>query len=200
MSQSILRELIEAVGVLAGKGLAPATGGNFSARASDESFYITRSGVDKSSLTEADFLTCDLSGNPLVEGSKPSAETLVHAALYTLNPSIGSVLHTHSVPLTVLSMEEDEAITFTGYEMQKSIKGNSTHDSTLELPIVENTQDMKSLHDFLLTEPEAVKGSGFILKGHGLYAWGDNVFEARRHVEGFEFLLECELKRRLLNK
>ncbi len=32
---------------------------------------------------------------------------------------------------------------------------------------------------------------GFLIAGHGLYAWGRDVAEARRHVEGFEFLCEC---------
>ena len=30
----------------------------------------------------------------------------------------------------------------------------------------------------------------FLLSGHGLYAWGDSVFEARRHAEVTEALLE----------
>jgi methylthioribulose-1-phosphate dehydratase len=31
---------------------------------------------------------------------------------------------------------------------------------------------------------------GFLLRGHGLYTWGDDLTQARRHVEIFEFLLE----------
>ena len=31
---------------------------------------------------------------------------------------------------------------------------------------------------------------GFLLKQHGLYTWGENLAEAKRHVEIFEFLLE----------
>jgi len=36
---------------------------------------------------------------------------------------------------------------------------------------------------------------GFLLAGHGLYAWGKDVAEARRHIEIFEFLLEVILRR-----
>ena len=32
---------------------------------------------------------------------------------------------------------------------------------------------------------------GFLIRGHGLYAWGRDIAEARRHVEGLEFLLSC---------
>ena len=31
---------------------------------------------------------------------------------------------------------------------------------------------------------------GFLLRGHGLYTWGANLQEAKRHVEILEFLME----------
>ena len=31
---------------------------------------------------------------------------------------------------------------------------------------------------------------GFLLRRHGLYTWGKDVFEAKRHVEILEFLFE----------
>ena len=34
----------------------------------------------------------------------------------------------------------------------------------------------------------------FILKGHGLYAWGKNISEAKKHMEGLEFLFSCQLE------
>ena len=34
---------------------------------------------------------------------------------------------------------------------------------------------------------------GYLIEGHGLYAWGLGMGEARRHLEAFEFLLACEL-------
>jgi methylthioribulose-1-phosphate dehydratase len=32
---------------------------------------------------------------------------------------------------------------------------------------------------------------GFLLGGHGLYTWGENLPQAKRHLEIFEFLLEA---------
>jgi|GEM_PF-6747725 len=34
---------------------------------------------------------------------------------------------------------------------------------------------------------------GFLLAGHGLYGWGSSIAEAKRHIEVFEFLMECRL-------
>jgi methylthioribulose-1-phosphate dehydratase len=36
---------------------------------------------------------------------------------------------------------------------------------------------------------------GFLLRRHGLYAWGKDLDEARRHLEIFEFLFEVEGRR-----
>ena len=34
---------------------------------------------------------------------------------------------------------------------------------------------------------------GYLIDGHGIYAWGRDLKEARRHLDAFEFLLACEL-------
>lgn len=198
MSRDTLKELVHVSKRISERQWSPATGGNFSARVSPATFVITRSGVEKSALTEENFLECSLNGKPLETGEVPSAETPVHAALYTLDEQIGAVLHTHSVPATVLSMQHasEDALTFTGYEMVKSISGMTSHEETLSLPLIDNTQDMAGLGDWLTKNwTHFAVPFGFILCGHGLYAWGKDVAEAYRHVEGFEFLLECELSK-----
>ena len=45
---------------------------------------------------------------------------------------------------------------------------------------------------------ERVAVPGFLLAGHGLYAWGATAADARRHVEALEFLLACRLEERRL--
>jgi methylthioribulose-1-phosphate dehydratase len=37
---------------------------------------------------------------------------------------------------------------------------------------------------------------GFLIRAHGLYTWGEDIQEARRHLEILEFLLEVEGRRR----
>jgi methylthioribulose-1-phosphate dehydratase len=39
---------------------------------------------------------------------------------------------------------------------------------------------------------------GFLLRGHGLYTWGHDLGEAKRHIEIFEFLLEAIGRSRLM--
>jgi methylthioribulose-1-phosphate dehydratase len=39
---------------------------------------------------------------------------------------------------------------------------------------------------------------GILVAGHGLYAWGDSLAEAQRHVEILEFLFSVVLQKKLL--
>jgi methylthioribulose-1-phosphate dehydratase len=39
----------------------------------------------------------------------------------------------------------------------------------------------------------------YLINGHGIYTWGHDMAEARRHLEALEFLLCCELDLRRLN-
>lgn len=199
MSTPEYQSIIDAGRWIDAQGWCPATGGNFSLRCGENTVLITASGRHKGQLDAADLLRVDLDGAPLDTDLKPSAETLLHTRLYRLDPSIGTVLHTHSVNTTVLSrLVDGDALAISGFEMQKALAGNRTHDAEIRLAVFDNTQDMQALADAVerrwQREPLAW---GLLVRGHGLYAWGRDMAEARRHLEGLEFLFAClmELKR-----
>ena len=177
-----------------------ATSGNFSARVAPDRCLVTRSGKDKTRLSAGDFVLCDLDGNAVDAGTVPSAETPLHACLYRLDEGTAAVLHTHSAVATVMSRASGSDLTFAGFEMQKAFPGVATHDAALRLPVYENTQDMTEFARRLELDA-ASRGfdvPGFLVRGHGLYAWGRSIDEAQRHVEGLEFLLSCALGERSL--
>lgn len=186
------------------RGWCQGTGGNFSVvvRGDPLELLITRSGRDKGALDpEADLVRVDRAGAPLpgLEGAdqhmQPSAETLLHCVIAE-RMGARAVLHTHSVFGTLLSerFAGDGGFRITGYEMLKGLRGVTTHEAEVFVPVLANTQDMPALRDRLAArfarEPAGYTPPGFLLAGHGLYAWGDSLAEARRHVEIFEFLFE----------
>lgn len=175
-----------------------ATGGNFSLRADARHCLVTQSGKDKSALAPGDLMLCDLDGRAIDAGLKPSAETALHTALYRQDAAIGAVLHTHSVTATVLSRALAGDLVVTGFEMQKAISGVRSHEESLTIALFENTQDMERLAAAVVSRLTSgtLSAPGFLVRGHGLYAWGGDLVEAQRHVEGFEFLLACTWKER----
>lgn len=194
-------EIIEAGRFLHSQGWVPATSSNFSSRLDDDSIAITASGYHKGALSEEAILRIDVQGQPLEGGKRPSAETLLHTALYQRFAEVGTVLHTHSVNATVLSRISEGQLVFEDYELLKAFSGVTTHESSIIVPIFPNDQDIPRLS----AEVEAYLDShppihGYLIAGHGLYTWGRTMQETLRHIEAFEFLFQCELTLKGLNR
>lgn len=198
----LAQAIVDAGRFLHGRGWSPATSSNYSSRLTDSQALLTVSGKHKGQLTTDDLLTVDMNGQSLEEGKKPSAETLLHTQLYRWKPEIGAVLHTHSVNATVLSkLCSGDSLTFVDYELQKAFSGVATHESEVVVPIFDNDQNIDRLASHI--QPwldEHADCVGYLIRGHGLYTWGSQMSDALRQIEAFEFLFECELKMRLLQR
>jgi methylthioribulose-1-phosphate dehydratase len=187
---------------LSALGWTPATSSNFSMRLDPRHVAVTVSGRDKGKLGVNDIMVVDLDDQPVATSARPSAETALHTQIYRRVPSAGVVLHTHSRAQSVASRLFAEAgnVRFEGWELQKAISGQHTHESVLDLPVFPNTQDMSVLVIQIDAWLDAGKPlHGYLIDGHGIYAWGVDMAEARRHLEAFEFLLNCELDLRRLS-
>jgi methylthioribulose-1-phosphate dehydratase len=184
-------------------GLTPATSSNFSMRLDDGDLAVTVSGKDKGALTAADVMRVDRHGNAVGTSARPSAETLLHTQIYARFADANAVLHTHSRAQTVASrlFAADGVLRFAGYELQKAIAGYTTHASELDLPVFPNTQAMPELVARVDAWIDSGKPLyGYLIDGHGIYTWGRDMAETERHVEAFEFLINCELDLRRLRQ
>lgn len=190
--------LIEIGRRLDARGWAPATAGNYSARLDDGSFAVTVSGTHKGRLTPDGVMRVDADGLALTPG-RPSAETALHLALYRLFPGAGAVLHGHSPHAVGLSRAASEAgeWVFRGHEMLKAFPGIVSHEGEVRLPMVDNSQDMAEIEAAVrpvLTEPGVAPA--YLIRSHGLYAWGKDLDEAERVLEATEWLIAAELAER----
>ena len=187
---------------LSALGWTPATSSNFSMRLDARHVAVTTSGRDKGLLGVDDIMVVDLDSRAVGSTARPSAETALHTQIYRRFTDVGAVLHTHSRAQSVASRLYAAAgvVRFEGWELQKAISGYTTHDSVLELPVFPNTQDMQELVDRIDAWLDAGKSlHGYLIDGHGIYAWGVDMPETKRHIEAFEFLLNCELDLRRLS-
>lgn len=183
-------------------GWTPATSSNFSLRVNAEHAAITVSGRDKGKLTRDDIMLVDMHGRPVASETRPSAETALHVQMYRRDADIGAVLHTHSRTQSVASRVFAQAgvIELKGWELQKAVTGFDSHESSLVVPVFPNTQHMPELVAHVDAWLDAGKPLyAYLIDGHGIYTWGRNLGEARRHLEALEFLLACELDLRRLN-
>ncbi|MCB1628942.1 MAG: methylthioribulose 1-phosphate dehydratase [Xanthomonadales bacterium] len=188
---------------LAAQGWIPATSGNFSLRLDDQHVAVTASGCNKAELTPQDVIVVDLAGQPLHrDGPRPSAETLLHTQIYRRFESAGAILHTHSLAQTLASrvFASQQRLVIEGYELLKAFAGYSTHLERIVIPVFANSQDMdelaQAIDDYLAAERIH---HVYLIDGHGAYAWGATMADARRHLDALEFLLRCELDMRRLN-
>jgi methylthioribulose-1-phosphate dehydratase len=189
--EALLTELVRASYA---KGWVVGTSGNFSAVVSREPLRltITSTGLDKGRLSPDQFVRVDENGTVQDGQGRPSAETALHLVLVRERRA-GAVLHTHSVWSTILSelYAGQQGFWIEGYEMLKGLQGVTSHGHREWISILENDQDMPRLagvvENILRSHGET---HGFLLRNHGLYTWGENIAQAKRHLEILEFLFE----------
>ena len=185
------------------RGWCDGTGGNFSCVLGRDPLRLLMapSGINKGSVRASDLVQVNEAGAVVEGNGQASAETLLHLKIVH-TCGAGAVLHTHSPAATLLSrlaLQNDQkqahdpagvpGVVFEGLEMMKGLEGITTHHSRVVLPVVPNDQDLRRLS--ALASP-LLNGAphGLLVAGHGLYAWGSDLFVAQRHVEILEFLLD----------
>jgi methylthioribulose-1-phosphate dehydratase len=175
-------------------GWIPATSGNFSVRIDGAHAAITASGGDKTKLTADGVIVADIHGPA---HPRASAEAPLHLALYRVSPEIGAVAHVHSVAAVLASLHFQKAgqVKIEGLELLKAFRGITTHETALDVPIFDNTQDMNGLAvEVERRFSSKPLGFGFLLAGHGLYAWGRDTMDTLRHLDAFDYLFTLVLK------
>jgi methylthioribulose-1-phosphate dehydratase len=206
MSESF-DQIAESLAVIArdfhAQGWMGGTSGNLSAVVDREPLRLamTPSGADKGELTAAQMLFIDEQTKVVPDHdhnlsskhpSKPSDESPLHVRIVK-ERGAGAVLHTHSIWNTMLSdlYFADGGVAIEGYEMLKGLQGVNSHEHREWIPIIENSQNMLALAETVGDSLSRHKDAhGFLLRRHGLYSWGSDLKQAKRHIEILEFLLE----------
>jgi methylthioribulose-1-phosphate dehydratase len=185
-------------------GWVPATAGNFSMRLPGEGpvrVAVTRSGWHKGFLDPSALMVVDLDGRPEEPEARPSAETLLHCGIYRRFPEAGAVLHGHSIANTVLSRATapGASLRLAGYELLKAFPGLPTHDAAVDVPVVDNDQDIPRMQAGLGLLWQALPAGvppGYLIRGHGSYVWAPDMPGALARMEALEFMLTCEMEER----
>ena len=182
------------------RGWMVGTSGNLSARADDNTVWITASGVPKGDLQPEDFAHVSRTGK-FIAGGKPSAETSVHITLYELFDEARAVLHVHSVPANLVATMQNGGVyaRLPQLEMLKGL-GISSEYPTVDMPVLPNHHDVTQIANEVhrVYGERAPQVPGFLIRDHGLTAWGANIQAALNHIELFDFLFRYSVEARKL--
>ncbi|MEK4487823.1 methylthioribulose 1-phosphate dehydratase [Psychrobacillus sp. FSL H8-0484] len=193
--QSKWEELADIKDEIADRDWFMGTSGNLAIKVHDNpiEFLVTASGKDKKKRTPEDFLLVNASGNPVEKTDlKPSAETLLHCAIYS-KTSARCSLHVHTVANNVISelYGDNGKIDFQGQELIKAF-GLWEEDDVLSIPIIPNHAHIPSLAEEFKSHILAEKGA-VLIRNHGITVWGSDGFEAKKLLEACEFLFQYQL-------
>ena len=189
---NIRSELCKSARYFHQRGWMMGTAGNLSAK-DDDTFWITASGQSKGSLTEQQLIHMNMSGTVMTQnpGYKPSAETSIHVVAYNLFPTIQACLHVHMVEGNWVCDDHLQSnwIPLPHIEMLKGFgwKGGPAHilvtDNHDHVPAI--AQEML----YMFNQPqESFIVPGFLIRGHGVTAWGESIEEARNRIELLSFI------------
>ena len=197
-----MKKLASLVRVMNGFGHNPATSGNYSLRSkiSPDIALVSESGIDKSKFTEENFLPLYIATREMHEdyrllGRKSSDETDIHLTIYQITKA-NCVLHSHLLDSLLFAdlFPGKKFATIKDLELLKGFRGVQTHELEINIPVFDNTQDIRTLAETvkpsILSQPLSY---GLLLRGHGVYVWGDSVEEAKRHLEVFEYIFKYYL-------
>ena len=179
------------------RGWMHGTAGNLSARADAEHFWITVSGVPKGRLDETDFLLVRIVDGEVIEraraGTKPSAETSIHRALYSRFADAGACLHGHSVDAALVSERAPKSAKALRLAPIEMVKGFDIWQQSpkVDMPLFANTLDVAGIAQdirkrFAKTPPAL---TALMVRGHGATVWGRGLQEAYNRFECLEFIL-----------
>jgi methylthioribulose-1-phosphate dehydratase len=171
------------------------TAGNLSARANEDSFWITASGCSKGELTLGQFVCLSNTGDLLIRPTpqaKPSAEASIHQTIYALFPEARACYHVHSVPATLLSSQfTGDYLVLPGIEMIKGL-GIWEVDPVVKLALFTNHPHVPQIANDIIArfqqQPPDVPAC--LIRNHGITVWGSSCEEARNRVEVVEFLFQ----------
>mmetsp|Transcript_16395 Transcript_16395/g.25019 ORF Transcript_16395/g.25019 Transcript_16395/m.25019 type:complete len:528 (+) Transcript_16395:33-1616(+) len=95
---SLRKQVVDVYNLMSRDNYIMSCDGNVSARADDESFLVTPSGVMIPDLRAEMVVRCSNNGKAFPgEKYKPSSESGLHDAIYRNRPDVGGIVHSHSI-------------------------------------------------------------------------------------------------------
>lgn len=185
--------LIAAAGYFYQLGWMVGTAGNLSARMSDGSFWITASGRNKGQLSNNDFIRISPDGRVLEQPSpdtRPSAETSIHQAIYSLFPDTQACYHVHSIEANLVSHFTDgDVLPLPPLEMLKGLGVWEEHPK-VAIPVFANPVEVPRIARDITErfQAELPPVNVLLIRNHGVTVWASSTQAAQNYLEIAEYI------------
>lgn len=185
--------LIAAAGHFYQLGWMVGTAGNLSARLPNGSFWITASGRHKGLLSTGDFIRLAPDGTVLEQPTpdvRPSAETSIHQAIYSLFPEAQACYHVHSIEANLVShFTTGDSLSLPPLEMLKGF-GVWEENPKVVMPVFANHLEVPRIAGDIYKRFQAVPPSinALLIRNHGVTVWASSPDGARNNLEIAEYI------------
>lgn len=180
MLENLKKEVCEANLSLVKYGLVVLTWGNVSAIDRETGLVVIKpSGVPYDSMKPEHMVVVDLNGGRVEGDLNPSSDTPTHLALYRAFPSIGGVVHTHSVSATAWA-QAGVPIPALGTTHGDYFYGDVPVTRSLTPEEIKKDYELETGNVII----ETLKGQdisrfpGILVRNHGPFTWGKNAAAA----------------------
>lgn len=190
------------------RGWASGTGGGICGTTMDGHLFLAPTGVHKERVVPDDFFVVDPSdghvvSEPATPGLRPSECNAIFC-LAVRERAARSVAHSHALAAVLaadLAGSGDE-LAIAGLEMLKGIRGLTNRD-VHRVPVIDNTPreaELVSAIGAALADDRFAGAYAVLVRDHGAYIWGADVWETKRHTEVYHFLFEAIVARHRLSR
>lgn len=184
------------------KGWVAGTGGGICAGIDADRFLMAPTGVHKERVKPADLFVVDRRGGAVIRPPKNKTLRLSECAtifcLLINQRDAGSVMHSHGLSSVLAAdLAEADRVVFHDLEMLKGIRGVSNIDRHA-VPVIKNTPREPELVGQIkaaIEDPDFAQSRCILVRDHGAYIWGADLWETKRHAEVYHFLFEATVAR-----
>jgi methylthioribulose-1-phosphate dehydratase len=196
--------LVEQLRAFYGREWVSGTGGGICGPSDDGNLLVAPTGVHKERVQPEDLFVIAVADTSVVRppvdaGLRPSECSHIFT-LVARERGVRSVVHTHALSAVLaadLATDADH-IVIRELEMLKGIRGLTNRDRHL-LPVIDNTAregELVAAVAAVLADPRFEQAWGVLVRDHGCYIWGGDVWEAKRHTEVYHYLFNAVVARR----
>ena len=203
-SDTHLRELIcELLRLFYQKGWVSGTGGGICAAFGSNTVLTAPTGVHKERVKPSDLFVVDSQNGKVVHAPKDCSLRISECSpifcAILRQRGAGSVMHSHALSAVLaadLAGNRDRVI-FESLEMLKGLSGSTNLDKH-PVPVIYNTvrePELEIQMRDVMGQLDFKNSHAILVRDHGAYIWGRDVWETKRHAEVYHFLFEATVAR-----